>query len=73
LTQTECSSAGTVALPCGNGTMRDLRPASETIHATIDGATITGLATENDEVLVSGARDRVSVLVAASSFTLTRQ
>jgi hypothetical protein len=53
--------------------MQDLRPASETIHATINGGTITGLAAQNDNVLVSGTGDRVAVLVAASSFTLTRQ
>jgi hypothetical protein len=73
LTQTECSGTGTLGLSCGNGTMTDLRPASETIHATIDGGTIIGLAAENDDVLVSGTGDRVAVLVAASSFTLTRQ
>jgi len=72
LTQIECSGTGTLALSCGNGTMRDLRPASETIHATISGGTIIGLAMENDNVLVSGTGDRVAVLVAASSFTLTR-
>jgi hypothetical protein len=54
LTQIECSGIGTLALSCGNGTMRELRPASETIHAAINGGTITGLAAENDNVLVSG-------------------
>jgi hypothetical protein len=73
LTQTECSGTGTLALSCGSGTLRDLRPSSETIHATINAGTITGLAAETDDVFVSGTGNRVAVLVAASSFTLMRQ
>lgn len=73
LTQIGCSGTRTLALPCANGAMRDLLPASETIHATINGGTIAGIAAENDNVLVSGTGDRVAVLVAESSFTLTRQ
>jgi hypothetical protein len=73
LSQIGCRGTRTLALSCANGAMRDLLPASETIHATIDGGTIAGIAAENDNVLVSGTGDRVAVLVAESSFTLTRQ
>ena len=66
-------SVCTLALACVNGAMRDLLPASETIHATIDNGTITGFAAENDDVVESGKGERVSVLVAESSFRLARQ
>jgi hypothetical protein len=73
LTVTSCTESKTVGLRCANGALRDVLPASEAVHATAEGNTITGTALEIDNVVVAGTSDSVGALVSHSSFALTRQ
>jgi hypothetical protein len=73
LTSTSCTPSRTLGLSCLNGARRDLLAESGTLHATLNGASMAGIAVERDVVVESGTAILVDRLAADSTVTLTRQ
>lgn len=73
LTSVDCTAPRTIGLRCSTGALRDLVPAHQTLHATVSGDRITGIAIENDTVTTSVVPITISSFSGQSSFILTRQ
>jgi hypothetical protein len=73
LTAADCSDSKLLGFRCPNGGLRDVRPKSASLHATLTGATIAGTALETDTVFAAGTSDPIDSWVIGSSFTLARQ
>lgn len=73
LTAADCSESRLVGFRCPNGGLRDVRPKSASLHATLTGTTIAGTASETDTVFAAGTSDPIDSWVIGSSFTLARQ
>lgn len=73
LTTSGCTEPRLLGFHCPNGAVRDVRPKSASLHATVMGDTLVGTAVETDTVFAAGSGEPIDTWVIGSSFTLARQ
>jgi hypothetical protein len=73
LTMTSCRPGRVAALPCGDGSIRDLTILTDRINATTRSGTGAGTDTSTWNVVLPGTTISVGVLTLTASFTWNRQ
>lgn len=73
LAASDCTESHLLGFHCPNGAVRDVRPKSASLHATLTGDTLVGTAVETDTVFAAGTSDVIDTWVIGSSVTLARQ
>lgn len=68
-----CDAANAYALQCSNGARRDILMVTNSINASINGRSGSGVQAETYNVVASGTSIGVGTLTANSTFTATKQ
>ena len=69
---TSCDAGKVLGIHCTNGALRDLLMESNSISATIDGRSATGMQAQSFTVVVSGTTTAVGVLAITAKFSATK-